>query len=311
MKKWVGFVLSVFLVLPMIAGCGSSDYPDAIELLKESQKKMQDVKSMTMDFELELDMTISSGSGDAAAKVPMKMNGKGSYDLTTDPLATHSTMKLTGTSMGQDLTQEEESYTVLDGEEMVSYSSKNGEWTKSSSTFEGITDMIEEMYSEDNMEIIEKLDLEVVDTKQVGKKDTYVLEVSITNKTFESLIDQDDPTAKMQLSMIESTLGKDFSFVISMYIDQDSKELVKISADFSKIIETIAPLFLGMSEDMPKMDIKSKKCEMSAIFSGYNKVKTIKVPEDVKNSAIDYSMYDFDSGDYDDYDDYEDSGDYE
>lgn len=300
MKKWVGLVVALCLTLPMITGCSSKDYPDALELIKESQKEMKDVKSMSFDMSMVMDITMTSKEN-ADDSMSMKTEMSGEFKSTVEPFAMHGKTATKSSVFGQDSEVETETYTVVEGDKTITYESDGTDWYKSEGAAEDVTGMLTSFTDAENMKILEKADLKVIDTEKVNGKETYVVECTFDKDLFKDIIEasQTESLNGMDLSDIEEVLGDDFSISYKLYINQKTKEFVRISMDLSKIMDTaMKEITKLLGED--SISVKIKQCEMKADFKEFNKVDAIVVPEDVKTNAYDLDAeldYDFDLDD--------------
>ena len=106
---------------------------------------------------------------------------------TLDPAAAYAKGTVSMSIMGQEETQETESYTVIEDGEMVTYTLANGQWMKSVSE-EADSDML-------NLSLYEAIadgDLEVEmdeDFASVNDKDAYVLRVNLSGDDLKDFID--------------------------------------------------------------------------------------------------------------------------
>lgn len=239
------------------------------KLLSDAMKNQQKVTSLAADISLDMTMGVSQNDLDMSLDVAMDMD----LEAIKDPQAYHMKAEVDLGSLGGKNTLELFAKENKAGTKVTTYTSANGEWTKSEEKAEDeptdeITDL-DHFHSDDL--ILEKK------TKEVNGKEAYSIKSTVSGKDLEE-------SGLLDLVGNED-LGLDFSETeadVTLMIYKEEKLPAYVSIEFKNKAEDSTK-----SDEDVQMFLSSMKCEIT--YKDYNQVKKITVPNEALHARNDIS----------------------
>ncbi|MEK4028214.1 MULTISPECIES: DUF6612 family protein [Bacillaceae] len=289
MKKWTGWIAAGVLTLGL-AACGETAKPTPEtpkeetsektlgEVFNEAVKVSNETKSVSakMDMKQKISYPKEEQSMDTAMNMDM--------NITMKPLAVYQkgTMAVPGEGGEQAKPMNIESYMTEEG--FYINEPESGQWIK----------MPKEMYDQmmnmsqqqvEPAEQLKQLEQFKDDFKFEQTKDEYVLKLDAAGEKFNKLIETQmsqmtqgangEEAKAMMEQMMKAMKVEKVNYTI--YIDKDSFQTNKMDVD------------MDMSMDIEGNAMKTSQV-MHIVYSDYNKVAPITVPEEVKNKAQEMPM---------------------
>lgn len=289
MKKWTGWIAAGVLTLGL-AACGETAKPTSEtpkeetsektlgEVFNEAVKVSKETKSMSakVDMKQKIDYPKEEQSIDTAMNMDM--------NIMMEPLALYQkgTMTVPGEGSEQAKPMNMEMYMTEEG--FYINDPESGQWVK----------MPKEMYDQmmnmsqqqvEPAEQLKQLEQFKDDFTFEQTKDEYVLKLNAAGEKFNKLIETQvsqmmqgangEEAKAMMEQMMKAMKIEKVNYTI--YIDKDSFQTTKMDVD------------MDMSMDIEGNEMKTSQV-MHVIYSDYNKVAPIKVPEEVKNNAQEIPM---------------------
>lgn len=282
MKKKLILLFSMMLCIMSLVGCGGFKKPTVEEVLEKMQTKMEDTTSMESTLLIDIEMTMASQGIEAS----MNIDGEFDFEVleeSDDESTTHISGTMTMDAMDEVIEEEFESYTVIDGDEVVTYSATDGYWIKEVSEYEEDDDDGEIF---DFSDFEEDLKLED-DIEKYNGVDCYVLKGKVDSESLNKF-----PTTTMD--SMTGMLDDSVDMYLTIFINKKSYEL----AGFVVSAESFEEESDGITVSLDKMVMEFK-------IEGIDSVDKIKIPKSVLDAASnesyiyfedDYTSDDFDSG---------------
>ena len=303
-SRLLALVLAIIMCVSCLTACGSKtkEPKSAAELLKKSQEVVGDKTNVHADMELSVKMKMEMEAEGAKVKMNIPISLKAAYDICGDYM--HGTMEMDGEAEisteyeGQKNSQTEpmknsaEMYTVVDGDETITYTkdSATNEWIRSS---EGgaATLYFDDILAADVFK----------DAEMTKDGDNYIVKIKLAKlmaneKIKESMGGSLTPDMNLGLGMdmdnIEDLVG---DAVVTYVFDKDFRPVElstgNIKFDTSKLMDEEELEESGMSADDIEMSMSFK-----IKFSKFGEIQEadVKVPKDVKENAVDDTDIDID-----------------
>lgn len=287
MKKLGAILLTGALMLSATA-CGGSTANTSVEQEKtlsvqervvESQKKMQDVKSVEVLMSMDMGMKASQGS--ESQEFTMKMTGVTS--MIQDPMKAKVEMTM---DMGELGTQTTQSYMEEKDGKYVMYSGIEGTWT----SYEIPADLASQYSAEESVDMYLKgfANAKEVGTEEIDGKQTTKIEGELSGKAMEKMIQSTgilDSLGTVSASD-QDTLKKLFSEMGSLKLTlwlTDDNEVVKIEEDMTDMINQMIKKILAEGSEGVEMEITN--AVMTASYDKINAVEDFEIPEEAKNAT--------------------------
>ena len=299
MKKWNVFMMGIILVL-VLAACGNNDAepsiggttegapagneqtsgnneniknedqqtPTAEELLTRITEASKGIKSYSMDSKVEQNLTVTMEGQEQKQDVNMDMK----TGLVLNPVAAYQEIK---TSMpGQEGTQEIKQYITEDGV----YTQMGDAWM--SLPEEATAPLLEQMKNQSNAgSQFEQLSSIANDLAVEEEGDVYWLKANLSG----------DKVKELATTMLSQSGATDPQMAAMM--QQMNIKSMDISYSVDK--ETYYPKDLVYSMNMD-MDMEGQALsilmKMDSSLRDYNKMESIKVPQDVIDNAVEQQM---------------------
>lgn len=274
-----------------LAGCGAQNTKQA-EVTKDSLiEKAADVfaSSKSVDADLDMDMDVKlSGSG---FSMDIKYDAKMDVEVCKDGTS-HLNGHVKMSALGMNADSEVEMYTVKEGNELIQYYMKSqsgqeaGSWmhTKSGDYALGTAEKLDvseilEAFSEmQDMFSDLKLQKDTVDYNNVN---CYLMDGTIKGEKLAEFISEYG--SDIDQTSIEAYKKMDFK--ASFYFKAKDETPYAVVVDMKDAIEKIVADELGQTEGVD-MDVSAEEMKVSLMFNSFDNVKEIKVPEEVKQKAV-------------------------
>lgn len=273
--KIVKVLLACILCLPLFALSACSSKVDAKELLLEAYKVTSKEESMHMDLSFDMEMKMSMAGSLIKAEVSAEMG----MDITQEPFAAYANMKMKMKSFGTNESTETEMYIVNEDDQMVQYSTTaDGVWSKS--LMNGNMMSLENFTIFDE-KLVDQLNPKVVKSEKVNGKDTHKVEITYDKDSFSYLLSKmEDQLDSFEDIDLDNEAFDDFKLVYNIYVDKENKQILKIDGSFAEDANKLFQSMLG-TEYLEGAEFTFEKADIEIEFSDFNKIKEIKVPEDV------------------------------
>lgn len=232
-------------------------------------KNQQKVNSVAADISLDMTMGISQNDLDMSLDVAMDMG----LEAIKNPQAYHMKAEVDLGSLGGKNTLELFAKENKSGTKITTYTSTNGEWTKSEAKAEDepadeITDL-EHFHSDDL--VLEK------ETKKIDGKEAFAIKSTVSGKDLE------------ESGLLDFVGGEDLGVDLSeteadvtLMIYKEEKLPAYVSIELKNNAEDSTK-----SDDEAQAFLSSMKCEIT--YKDYNQVKKITVPNEALHARDDIS----------------------
>ena len=295
MKKriFTGIVLAGAVVLSAgMAGCGAQATKQAEiltkdTLLEKAVDTFTNMRSMNMDMSMDMAVKMS------ASGFSMEMKEEMDFNVTsTNDGKSHLTGEAYISALGQEKDINMESYTVREGNDLTQYSrmgegSNEGSWyyKKTKADADEAVDAVSEMSVSQIADMYSKLkdsfsDLTLHEEKvSYNNVECYLMDGTIKGEklaqTMQSANREIPEESLKSMQMIDMDT--------SLYFRADDETPYAIEIDLGKAIED---MLAAQYEQMQGMEISAEEMKVGLIFNSFNSVNEIKVPDSVKNTAV-------------------------
>ena len=271
------------------AGCGNNETAQSI--IEQVKANTQNADSAEAKMMFEMEMNVSESTDGINVDMDMKMSLDMEMQATTDPAASHMTIKYAAAATGMNMDMDMEAYQVEEDGETVVYGFAQDAWTRT---------VLEDTIDADAIaqwEVLLDLEYSLEEkTKKVNGTEAYVLSTTITGKNIMSFLESYLSAMEEGFSMEE--LGElnieDLSADVKYYVNKAEMLPLKVTIDFG---DSLGKMFEGM-EGAESVDFKKAYAEVE--FTGINTVDAIEVPQEVKDAAKEEEVYDYDEYEADD-----------
>ena len=271
MKKIIASFLTICICTGLMTGCSVG--VSAESLLKNGDKTISSAKSISSEMDLSIDASISF----SGLSMDMGINGNIDTESHMETESSHSIGELEVEFFGQSQKQSIENYTVKDNNKYVSYTSdEDGNWTYKKLD-ESEYDITSTNMYKNALENIDSFNL-LKEKEEFNNKDCYVVSGTIAGDFL------DDVLGETEYS--EFTSGDlnfdDFKFTTKMYFDEN-----KIPVGLSVYTDEA----IKITEE--ETDISFDTFDIVIIYTGFDNVNEIKVPDNVLDKAVEFDEEDF------------------
>lgn len=272
MKVLLALVL--FMPLTMLSACSST--PDGKELFKEVYEQSGNLKSMKMNINVA--MKLKADMGDSTLK--MGMDIEGDFEVSNDPMAGYGNLTMNMNMLGMKETMTSEMYMRNDEDAFYTYQNDNNEgWIVSKST---PFDIATKQAPFDD-ELFEYLDLKVKNGEKVNDQATWQLDVTIKSDKLKEIMDEVDD----QDSSLEAFEDlKDTKIKFTLFVDKETKQVLKISMDLKESLSEIIGKSLMDNAQVEGYEFAFEELKFDIVFSKINEIDAIKIPDKVVEEAI-------------------------
>ncbi|KKB41745.1 DUF6612 family protein [Bacillus thermotolerans] len=289
MNKWTKWMAAGVLTMGL-AACGQTAEPTP-DTPEEQQSEMtlaevydraiqvsNETKSMSTNMDMK--QSIQLPSQGATMETAMKME----MDVTTEPLAIYQTGTMTMTGEGAESSEpvNVESYMTEKG--FFLHDSASGQWIKMpSEMYDQIMNMSKQQ-SDPNAQL-QQLNEFKDDFTFEQTADEYVLKLNAEGEKFKKLVEEQMSQVmpgvegeEAEAMMQEMLKAMDIEKVdYAIYIDKESFQTMKMD------------VVMDMSMNAEGNELQTSQT-MNMVYSNFNKVEPIQVPEEVINSAQEMPM---------------------
>lgn len=271
MKKWLSILLASLLVI-VLAACNNSDKLTLEEVYKKAIDRQNEIKSMSSD--VQMDMKMVFGQGDEKLELATKSDLK--MDMTIDPL----TMYIKG-KMSADGIFDEESFDMdleayITKDSMYMFETESDVWMKFAIT--NMEEILGQTANQANSaEQLKALEPFIEDFKIEEKDNEYILTLKSASEKFTKYI-----LEQIQLSDSLGLSDEEKEIIEKIKYDEVSYVL-KIKKDTFDITEMNMILSMTLGHEGESMGIETNS---KMLFSNFDKVEEIKVPQQVIDSAV-------------------------
>lgn len=267
------FTALVLLLLFVASACGGGQAQQADALMSAMQESMASVESARIIAQIDMDVEA------AGMQIAAPINYEVVYFA--DPLRMHQTMDMEMLGIAMDM----EIYCVQEGDDIVMYTSANGEWTKATVSLQEMQDQMGVAAGMDGLESFMGLtdNFKHMGTEIVNGVETERIQGAIKEKDLEKVFElanldgasgaagvSDD----MDLSEIFKGMG-DMEIII--WVNKETHQPVKFAIDMQEMITAVYKnLFssMGMGEDI----ITVNKMQMVMEYRDINAAEPFEVP---------------------------------
>lgn len=252
------FVLGVLL---LVGACSNADSEDAREIFNQSLQAMEEVNSFTLEMEVEQDFQV----GEESMQMTLSLEG----DVMLDPLAIHQKISTTGMNLPS---TELDMYVADD--QLYLFDSITNQWLKMSNDKLGDLMTLPEMQSDPTQEL-EKLN-EYIDELNMSEEDGYyVLQLSASGDQYQTFVSD-------LLSDVDPSMATYDEALENLAIHHMEYE-IKIDKETFYTSEMNINIDLTFDAEGESVTIKQ---DAHSVFSKFNEINEIVVPEDVVENAV-------------------------
>ncbi|MFD1020554.1 DUF6612 family protein [Thalassobacillus hwangdonensis] len=260
MKKWT-FTTFMLLALIALSACSKTESEEAGELFQKAVKASEKLESFHMEATMDQEITME-GMEDFPG---MNTTTSLSSDIQVEPSAFHQTMEMMGQKIEMYYTEEA----------LYLNESMNGEtkWYKAPEK------LLEDLNQMGNMQQNPSEQMELLkeyseDFSLENKEDSYILtfdaEGEKVNKLVQAIMKENLPEGQFNEEMFEGLTTNQLSF--NYTIDKEKYYPEKLDME----------LEIELEENGERTTINQK---INAVYSKFNQVKNIKVPDEVMEQA--------------------------
>ena len=324
MKKLVGYLLCLTLVIGCISGCGGFAGKSDEELLMSAITNINKAKSFQMDAKLTGKVSVKMGEQSQDVDMGMEMTST----QFTDPVKAKIVVKTTSAGT----TTNTESYVQKEDDKYVTYTKAYDTWSKTSLgnldealNAAGGMNSMQTQLAEDISKYTKKED------KEEGDKKYLVYEYTVTGEDLKSMVENtmssigSSAFGSDELSeMLDAMIGKMGDMVMTILIDRDTENIYSIEVPMTDMMNNMMNGLIDylkeqalkeedadpeeVEESLKQFKIQVSDMNMSATYSKVDEAEDFTVPQE----ALDAEEFSLDGTDLDDIDlddvDADDSG---
>ena len=252
MKKSFKYLSLLIAIIFIITGCSSKDPKTQLE---DASKKTADANSFSYEMNLNAEITAESQSTSIGLK------SSGDYYLKDKKPTAHMNTNISLLGMSQ----EAEQYVTVKDNTLYTYTKSDDEWTYTKSEFK-----------EDSFDTSKITDY-VKDAKEVksvksDKKGYTKLEVVVSADKLNEALNSTGADELLSEENISAKVNKDLT--LNVYLKGGYISIIEV--DLSDVLKDALSSLLSSGD---------AKVTFSIELKDHNKVKEVKVPSDVENSA--------------------------
>lgn len=287
LKKLGALMLAGALMVSAVAcgGTGETNTGDkgamsVADRIADSQKKMSEIKSASMDMNMIMNMSVKVEGQDAQE---MNITTSGKIDMFNDPLKAKMEMSMDMGEMGgkQDIQMYMEQ---VDGK-IISYTGVAGQW----GSMEVDASDIEQYSVKESSELYlnSMSDMKEVGTEQIDGKDAIKIEGVVKGEELKKIIDASGVADNLKSTGVDqATFDKILSsmgdFKMAIWLDADNY-MVKVEEDLTDMMTKVMEKMLEGTEQAGQ--ITFTKVEMTATYKNMDQVEDFEIPEEAKNAT--------------------------
>ncbi len=269
LKRLLAVVMMMVITTTLAAGCGKKQKTEKI--LEDTQESVEEVESVAGKIKLE--MAVEQDA------IPMKVDVDMDFESGQKAQASHIKGSLNADFGVGASDFETEIYRVKDGDKFVTYHKMDEQWYKQ----EGGDN--EELLVESAYKDLEKLaDKLTVGDKglEVNGKKCHELTGTIQGKALENMVKSGELGALGIYDFLNGEALSEADIPCTMAIYEEDEKIAYIEMDMKEPMLTIYEEQVGKLEG-----IDVSVCSLKIEFKEYNSVKSIEVPQEVVDGAVD------------------------
>ncbi len=296
LKKAFALILITALAALSVSACkgngGSGSKGETNETIESVLEKMEaatkEVKSSEADYNLDLKMLIKV----QGMSMDMVMNMTGVTKGTTDPNAAYIDMDMNiEVPVAGAQNQKMEAYVVPEGDEYVMYSTSDGGESWSAVTVDA--SQAQEMVGESGQGMVDLykngLPIELQGTEKFEGTDCFLITGDIGIDDLTKIMEKVGSSQEDSLSSLEGLVGEtgeDIVYHLSMYVNTSDYTLKGLSVDMKDAMDkALKASFESQGLSADSVEIVTDAAEIKVVYTSYNSVDEITVPDDVKAAA--------------------------
>lgn len=273
MKRAISTGIVCVMTMALFSGCATKATPE--NLLRDMEKNAEETKSAMVNVKMNMGMT--ADSEEISMGIDMDM------ESTTEPEASYAIGSVSVGMAGMNFDVELETYSVVEGEEYVTYTLMEDQWTREVSDAEELADEVGSI-TENMAEYADRFELSE-SLVTVNDQDCYELTGELDGDLIGDMM-QTDMMDEFSGYDIDESVFSNMVFPCTIAIYQDSILPARVYVDMT---DTFASL-------MEDAGISISECYMDITFMEYDTVDEITVPEEALSEAVDVDNTDGGSG---------------
>lgn len=248
------------------------------ERVLDSQKKMSDMKSISMDMEMEMNMSAKVGE-EEPQEITTKTTGK--IDMFYKPMKAKMDMNI---DMGELGAQAMQMYMEEKDGKYFTYTGMLEQWFSQ----EVDATAFEQYNAQENAELYLKSlgDLKEVATEQVNGKEATKIEGVVKGEALEKIMESSGIMESLKSQgMDEELLSKIYKemgdFKMAIWLDRDNY-MVKVEEDMTEMMSKMTEKMLEDTEAAG--GVTFTKVVVTGTYNNFNQVEEFEIPEEAKNA---------------------------
>lgn len=286
-RKGIAVLLALVMVLSLSA-CSSLSAAKTV-------RRMQKAESFHVDCEVDMKMSLGM-MGQSLVDLDFIMSGTG--DVNRDPSLGAGEFRM----QMMDQNVDGNYYFIQDGDELYIYSSADGEnWSVNTVDVPGTSGGSGLSFSRESLAKLATITalFEKSGTETVNGSEATVYSGTISGEELQALISDSDQDEPLPDEADMSALG---SIPVSISVDNKTGLISRVTFDLSALMENLFPLFLQLGSQvaagtddadgidavvalLSSMDISCDDFTLNLLFSDYDEVGEVRIPEEVIASA--------------------------
>ena len=277
-KRKIALLIAALLFVLCFAGCGLFA-PTAGSLIKKMAENLEKAGSVKADVSMEYEGSVSYSMLTAPIGIKMDFD----VEAVREPVVSHIKGKVDGSLYGFSIDVPVESYARQEGGEYVSYVKiSNGAWSRqepensasesdtAEAAGEGGTSLID---GKTGLALLQKIISGEIkaelaeETEMICKKEAYRLDIEIGGEILQQLL--------------EAASESGTAAYVELWIYKEEKLPAQIRIDCAALGNTVMQTLLK-EEDYNGV---TEKFELQAVFTEYNTIDSMEIPEEVLKEA--------------------------
>ena len=269
-RKLVALGLMVSLLLVSLCGCSGMSSSDS-DLLKDAMTAANSAKSVTgkMTMDIGMKMTAAGKSQDINITATMNMQAindpaKAKIDIDMNVLG----MAIKG-----------ETYTVVDGKNMVTYTKMNNKWSKKTA----VAPQTNKSQLDASVFLDKSAGFKKKEAKTENGKDYVVFEGKLTKEmlqqSMDSMNNSGSSVGTSDQSILDDVYKNMKDIPITIWIDKKEKTLYRATFSMTEYMKAVMDA-AAKKQTAVKITSDVSKCNVDIIYTGYNNVKDFEVPSE-------------------------------
>ncbi len=292
-KRKIALLIAALLFVLCFAGCGLFA-PTAGSLIKKMAENLEKAGSVKADVSMEYEGSVSYSMLTAPIGIKMDFD----VEAVREPVVSHMKGKVDGSLYGFSIDVPVESYARQEGGEYVSYVKiSNGAWSRqepensasesdtAEAAGEGGTSLID---GKTGLALLQKIISGEIkaelaeETEMICKKEAYRLDIEIGGEILQQLLEAaSEASSGNAVSLPEGLDLSGTAAYVELWIYKEEKLPAQIRIDCAALGNTVMQTLLK-EEDYNGV---TEKFELQAVFTEYNTIDSMEIPEEVLKEA--------------------------